>query len=598
MNLNINNRTHDKFKKTICMFLLAVFISTSGGITCAAEAAKLKNKQAEEQNSDLISMNFPGAQVGYVLQSLGQLYGANFSISAAAANQVITLQFKDAKFDDILDMIKSAGNVTIREVRPRSYVVQLLNEGENKDLGEKEKELKALESRISKGKMKTFTLSYVSASDVSSALNKLLGDNAKNVCSVAVLGDDDSGGETSSSSSSSTEDEREYATIIVYAANQEIMDYITTVIKDIDIPKPMVEVEVVFVEVASNKNSDIGFDWSILPDPIEFLESSIGAVAVAEADTLTPIYRKTTIGQMRRTTGVSGTIQGNFTAGAGRGRVLSNPRIRVMSGHTAGFTSETQVPIMNKDSDGEIKTEYKNVGVNLDILPIVLENDTIYLTVSPSVSSITDTVTLGDTQAPQIASRSAQTTVLLRNGETMVIGGLLSDRDIKSMSKVPLLWKIPLFGELFKSTSITKEHSSISVYIRLKLIKDYMPDSLKVPAVNISDEAINKLLTSNSSAKTGTFEETVKIEGVLPVEIKEPVPTKEIVEIVPITTDIPAEKPVISADELQKEEISDIRPEVEPSLPLEFSKEPAEVESAPKPEIQKEPVINIQDYMY
>lgn len=619
-------------KRAVCGLMLAAFVAFgSGGTTAWASTKKHTVKQAAHTaqmlktapSENLISMSFPGAQLGYILQSLGKIYGANFSISSAASNQVVTLEFKDAKFKDVLNMITKAANVTITEITPNSYIVQQENEGEDKALGDKAKELRAMEARISKGQMKTFTLSYVSASDVSDALNKVIGNNAKDVFSVSVLGGDgnsgsSTGGSTTSSvsTSSNSSGTREYSTIIVYAANENIMNYITKVITEIDKPKPMVEVEAVFVEVSNNRNSDVGFDWSILTDPINFVESTIGQVIVS-GDSVSDVYRKTSIGQMRRTSGVTGSIQTNFTEGSGRGRVLSNPRIRVMSGHTAGFTSETQVPIMNKDSNGEIKTEYKNVGVNLNILPVVLEDNTIYLTVSPSVSSITDTVTLGDTKAPQIASRSAETTVLMRDNETMVIGGLLSDRDIKSMSKVPFLWKLPLFGELFKSTSTTKEHSSISVYIRLKLIKDYMPENLVKLShqVNIPDSAIDKLLTNHqpkiNRVESGSFDEKVKIEGVIPVtDINNP---EQKVSIAPLKSAEPAPAPIApvveqkpTADHAVQPAKSEVKTEVkqDENKAVENTPAPA-VQPAPakpaepsKPATPVKPAVNVNSFMY
>jgi len=87
---------------------------------------------------------------------------------------------------------------------------------------------------------------------------------------------------------------------------------------------------------------------------------------------------------------------------------------------------------------------------------------------------------------------------------------------------VPVLWKIPLLGELFKSESISKEHSSISVYIRVRLVRDYMNEKT---ATNIPDAQIEKLLTAhrpkvavaNAAGRTsGDLRETVSIEGILP----------------------------------------------------------------------------------
>ena len=431
-------------QKITAAILLTVMLFTSGGMSVCEAAA---------QNT-VSEINFQGAQLGFVLGGLSKAFNVNFSVSSAAAVKVVSLHFKTkTSLDDLLDMIRSTAGVSIEEFKERSSIVRTMEEmqGDTQGMSDREKEIFETEKRISKGITKTFILNYVKASDVAAAINKVLGENAKNVCSVSVLGGEDS--EDDEESGIIENEMREYSTILVYAVNENIMEHIANLITAIDTPKPLVEVEAVFVEVSNNDNRDLGFDWSIMPNPIQFVESSIGTTIVDGTESI-PIFNKTTLGQFRRTSAASGEIGVNMTESNSRGRVLSNPRIRVMSGHVAGFSSETQVPIMNKDSDGEVTTEYKNVGITLDILPVVLENDQIYLTVKPTVSAITDTVVLGETQAPQIAERSAETTLLMRDGETMVIGGLLSDRDIKTMNKVPLLWKIPLFGELHLGADI------------------------------------------------------------------------------------------------------------------------------------------------
>jgi len=65
--------------------------------------------------------------------------------------------------------------------------------------------------------------------------------------------------------------------------------------------------------------------------------------------------------------------------GSGHGRVLANPKVRVMSGRKAAFVSETQMPILTKDSEDDINTEWKNVGISLEMLPVVLDDGTIYI---------------------------------------------------------------------------------------------------------------------------------------------------------------------------------------------------------------------------
>lgn len=472
------------FKAYVALFLIALMciLEPASAFAAAAKSGKSTGKEQIPLSELTLSLSFENKPLGQVLATVARLtqaslkHGANFALSPAASNSLVTTEFEFVKFKDALDMIAKAAQVSIVEEQPNLFIVRTIAEEEQIDpnMSDKQKEINAMERRISNGVIRTFVLNYVGANDVQEALDDLFDEETDSVFSISVLGGDGSSGGTSGSTSST---EREYSTVIVYAANQRVMEYIANAIKDLDRPRPMVEVEAVFVEVTSNRDSDLGITWDILPDPISFVEQSVGSIGVADLADSIPIFDRNGAGTFRRTSGGSVSGTASITESNSKGKVLSNPRIRVMSGHTAGFSSETQVPIMNKDADGEVDTEYKNVGINLDILPVVLNNDQIYLTVKPSVASITDTVVLGDTQAPQIDERSAETTVLMRDNEIMVIGGLLSDRDIKSMAKVPILWKIPILGELFKSTTIEKVHSSLSVYIRLRLIRDYMDDA-------------------------------------------------------------------------------------------------------------------------
>lgn len=542
----LNFKSNSYIKRAMAGLLAVSFLmSPLTDAALAAQAAKAdrepapKSMPAKKINEWIGKVDISGAQLSFVLGGFSRACNVNFTISPGAAGRIVSIFLNQpTHLDDLLNMIRESAGVIITEVDRGAYIVKTPEEAKVSTQGmtEKEKELHETERRLSNGLTRTFILRYAKASDVSTAITKVMGESAKNVCSVSVLGGDS---ESSSSSTSSTlgDDTREYATIVVYAANRDIMEHIENLVAAIDIPKPMVEVEAVFVEVSNNNNRDLGFDWSIMSDPIKFVESSVGTTIVDGTDAV-PVFRKHSLGQFRRTTAANAEIGINLTEGEGRGRVLSNPRIRVISGHIAGFSSETQVPIMNKDSDGEIKTEYKNVGVNLDILPVVIGDDLIHLTVKPSVSAITDTVTLGDTQAPQIAERKAETTLVMRDGETMVIGGLLSDRDIKSFSRVPILWKIPLFGELFQSENKTKEHSSISVYLRLKLIKDYMNEPVKS---DVKREQIEMLLSGidakdiENRRKSGGFGEKVTIEGILPVAMEEAEPERVEAEITPVS---------------------------------------------------------------
>jgi type II secretory pathway component GspD/PulD (secretin) len=171
-----------------------------------------------------------------------------------------------------------------------------------------------------------------------------------------------------------------------------------------------------------------------------------------------------------RTTGASVAAQLRQLAESGKGRVLSNTKLRTMSGRKSYFTSETQEPIMSLNGDSEVRVDYKNVGISLEALATVLDDGSIYMKVSPRSSSITGEKVLKDSIAPQISERRVEAEVILNPSETMVISGLMYDRDFTTRTRVPVLSSIPLVGELFRSSEKRNERYQIFIYLRPRLI--------------------------------------------------------------------------------------------------------------------------------
>ena len=118
--------------------------------------------------------------------------------------------------------------------------------------------------------------------------------------------------------------------------------------------------------------------------------------------------------------------------------------------------------------------EYKEVGVKLEVLPRIndFDKETITLVIKPSVSTISQWVESGNNKAPQISERSAETTVRVKNGETILIGGLLKNEEIKSIKQIPILSKIPILGELFKSRSTDKKDTEVVIAITPTIVYD------------------------------------------------------------------------------------------------------------------------------
>ena len=165
----------------------------------------------------------------------------------------------------------------------------------------------------------------------------------------------------------------------------------------------------------------------------------------------------------------------------GSGNVLARPNLTVFDGRKASLLMGDKVPVFTStsdstetDSDTSLSVEYKEVGVKLEVVPRINENDkeTITMVIKPTVSTISQWVESGNNKAPQISERSVETTVRVKSGETILIGGLLKEEEVKNIKAIPFLSKLPFLGELFKTRSIDKKNSEVVLAITPNIIYD------------------------------------------------------------------------------------------------------------------------------
>jgi type II secretory pathway component GspD/PulD (secretin) len=154
----------------------------------------------------------------------------------------------------------------------------------------------------------------------------------------------------------------------------------------------------------------------------------------------------------------------------GRARILSNPSVSVLDGRqTALHTGDTILysRITSFQNGYPIyTTEELQVGINLTVNPRVSPDGVITLTLSPSVSAVTGYVN----GLPTVTERTVVTTVQVKNGETAVIAGLVSDEQRSQVTKVPFLGSIPVLGELFKFRSKSPSHTEVLIFVTPTLV--------------------------------------------------------------------------------------------------------------------------------
>jgi general secretion pathway protein D len=270
--------------------------------------------------------------------------------------------------------------------------------------------------------------------------------------------------------------------MVVIRDTPEVVRLVEKLVKVADRPEPEVMLEVEILEVKRSKLLDLGVQW-----PTQFSVLSKERVGTTTVNgTLT--NTTTSYNDVPQTLSLlknisAGTILMNPTPGIvanstdGDVNILANPRIRVKNKEKAKVHVGDKVPVItsNVTSTGVTSesVSYLDVGLKLDVEPQVYLEGEVGIKVGLEVSNIVQQVkTATGTLTYQLGSRNANTTLRLKDGETQVLAGLISDEDRSSASKVPGLGDIPLLGRLFSSNRDDKAKSEIVLLITPRILRN------------------------------------------------------------------------------------------------------------------------------
>ena len=157
-------------------------------------------------------------------------------------------------------------------------------------------------------------------------------------------------------------------------------------------------------------------------------------------------------------------------------KLLSNPNISAVDGQPAAvFIGDniTYISSITSSPTGQnVTTATVSAGIKLYVTGKVNNDGYVTLNIHPEVSSVTFRVGIGGAQLPDIASREATTTLRVKDGETIAIGGLISQQDVKNIQKVPLLGDLPFFGQLFRDTAVTHNRNEVVIFVKVSIAKD------------------------------------------------------------------------------------------------------------------------------
>ncbi len=404
----------------------------------------LSGSQAQAYSGQRISLVFDNAEIRNILQLIAEVSDLNI-LAGEGVDGTITLRLIDVPWDQALDLILDTKDLgMLRE----GNVAKILPKDAIRSMDEAKFTAKRTQEKLEDLSTEVIKISYTDLSNVSAPIKDLLTDRGK-----------------------VTEDARNKQLIVTDI--QRSIDKIKELARILDTPERQVLIEARIVEVSTNANLDLGVNWGIgyNQDPTGGGNStsdiglgglftvSPSAAAVGGAAGLGSSFQwgqigvDTTILDLRLSA-----LEAN-----GEGRVVSNPRIMALNGENAKITQGTMIPYQTVQ-DGEISTEFIEAALSLEVTPVINPDNTVILVVKASNSAPGST-------GGQIDKKEAETKMLVKNGETMVIGGVFVERDISSESGVPLLMDIPLMGNLFKSKSSEKRRTEMMIFITPRILQ-------------------------------------------------------------------------------------------------------------------------------
>lgn len=330
-------------------------------------------------------------------------------------------------------------------------------------------------SQPQSGNVRVIYLEYADAEEVATVL-------AKVVSSISKLEPDGSKGVRPSAENASVEADPATNSLLI-TADADTMESLISVIERLDIRRAQVLVEAIIVEVNDELTRNLGVEWSAYRQNKGFAASQNAnlttVVTGIESDTITdlPSIAGQAIGFLGNSGSTDFSALINFFQTNTDANVLSTPSLLTTDNNEAEISIGQNVPFVTGsfttttgDATNPFQTiQREDVGISLKVTPQINEGDTVILEIEQEVSSIS-----GSSQASDVITneRKISTKVIAQDGETIILGGLISDDIQQTENKVPLLGDIPLLGGLFRSDSTTTSKRNLMVFLRAAILRD------------------------------------------------------------------------------------------------------------------------------
>jgi type IV pilus assembly protein PilQ len=380
-----------------------------------------------------MTIDVQGADIKTVLRSISEFSGVNI-IAGPEVEGSVVIHLKNVPWKEALDTIlKSQGY----DWRDDYGIIRVAPTEQLQD-----EEMKAVTVERKKEEMGTLVtrsvkLDFINADEAKGALNKMT--TPRGVIDA----------------------EKGTNTLIISEVPKRA-DEIVAMVKSMDKKLSQVEIVAKMVDVDHEATRELGVNWAAMN--LNFGNKAVGDVVTGQK--LADPFGTVRVGTVQSWGDLNVILEA--MEHDNKANVISNPRVTTADNQEARIMVGKEIPLIVSDEAGNPITELKKIGVILRCTPHVNSDGTITMDLHPELSDLSSQATV---QGGVIISlQEADTRVVVRDGETAVIGGLISESDLLLRNGVPVLKDMPLLGPLFRFESKTKKKRELIIFVTPKTV--------------------------------------------------------------------------------------------------------------------------------
>ena len=404
-----------------------------------AREAKVKPPVLDPTSNEPITLNFPRPKpIKEIYNAIGKAYGFNVLFDPKLKDDRLAIELRDLSAEQALEMVMQGAGHFYKVLDENSIIIA-------EDTPQNRREYEDLV-------IKTFFLSNADVKDIDKLLRSLI--EARRL---------------------STNEQLNAITLRDTADKVAIAEKL---IRINDKAKAEVLIDVEILIMATSKNSNIGTALSTYSFNLGLDTASINPEApdgTLGLDDFADISRGDWFINVP-------SILINLAKSSGEAQVLAQPQLRISEGEKASLMIGDQVPIpvtsFNTGYQGSPGTvtpitsfQYRDVGIQIEVEPRVHHNREITLELKVEISNVGETVTVGETDAITIGTRTITSVIRLKSGESSLLAGLIRRDKTKGVTKTPLLGDIPWLGRLFRNETTSVQNSDLVLTLTRQIIR-------------------------------------------------------------------------------------------------------------------------------